>query len=1182
MFKELYSNYGDLKAMSEAMEGTPELEVAEDTQGYTVDQLYDIGGAKQAAIDEHNMKLERTNASMLGGIAGNWLHNTGTGMLLNKAFQDVGQEEDPEFDLNLAQTSVEPLLMSKDHQETLSRAKNQNHFNIIADNLRDYENHKLNMEKLGTPLALLTQLGSEGFNLVNYVPFLRAFGITKMKTTANVLTAATLQGALNAGEEGIINKAYNDRSVSSYIAAFGMGAGFVGGIATAGKVWNTKAEMRMGEASDNADIFGATKLEDHADEVLNTARHGARVDRDYTNSAPKRNVNRELDPRVEKDLVDNGYDPTSEVDIVVRDYEKQGLVPKATAVPQEKIGLAGFAQTLARSDNVHTRYNNRVLFEHGEGNYGFHKEHTAALEAEIEYYRLMSGYGKNYIEAKGVFGDLGKNSGIAMEEFDRLMYKYMDQGHQAVDKRLSPEMIKVMDDFQEVFITNKTSVGKHVQEAGTEEFQNGLWKDSTMHRKYDPQAFYDLTQKMNDGGEGIKIMLEESINRAGGFKKASDARIKEVTDIYNAKIKEFDAKTKELQSEIDGHKAAHRTEADFTKKIQAEARLDKAIRRMEAHTKTKAKLKLPDIDTEDLTRGIAESVYNRMYNRSITNRADANLFSSNNQNLLMESLKDGKMSKERLDHVKAILDTMGKDNAANPFADQIKMDMSVTRVVNGEEISMLDLLDVDLAQGYATTQKYWIGRAAMARKGDHFRSEAEIHNTLNRGAQRGLDAGLDSKQVQKELKLQQEGVNMILGQPIQRTDTASAKAMRVMRKLVAVSSLGKLGIVQAGETGRMIGAVEAQYRIPMIKDLVQGVLTGKMDVASLKGIEDFVVGDIADRVFMNHPDFRADDFGAKAGRKEKALDSLGYHLSKASGWNRIHKMQNKGMVNYLSQMWYRQIMDGTMPRTQMNDLGVSDLLMKDIKAEMTKHAYPVEGLTNKKTIMELGFEEWEPGVRRKFGMMLHRKSTNAIQDINVGETPMWLNTEIGKFVGQFRTFSVAALSKQTTRDYKMLREGDMEGAVSMAFNMGTSVMANVVKVGFVAATLPALDREGYLEKALSPASIANQILSYTGPLSPLVEAANLVGDTTFGDAYGDIMGSKMGFRARGLSSIVPSLAYANKAYKGISGLSAAALTDKEASRSDYKALYSTLPFSNNYAFEAVNNRILIPSLFNEE
>ncbi len=92
MFKELYSNYGDLKAMGKVMEGTPEIEAKEDTQGYTVDDLYAVGGAKQAAIDEHNMKLEYTNESLLGGIAGNWLHNTGTGVLLNKAEMGVGEE----------------------------------------------------------------------------------------------------------------------------------------------------------------------------------------------------------------------------------------------------------------------------------------------------------------------------------------------------------------------------------------------------------------------------------------------------------------------------------------------------------------------------------------------------------------------------------------------------------------------------------------------------------------------------------------------------------------------------------------------------------------------------------------------------------------------------------------------------------------------------------------------------------------------------------------------------------------------------------------------------------------------------------------------------------------------------------------------------------------------------------
>jgi len=156
MFIDLFSNYDDAEAMGQVMDEAPELSLQEDTRGYSLDDLYAVGAAKQAVIDEHNLNLEYTDESILGGVYTNWKYNTGTGVLLNKAFEER-QEIDPEFNLEVAQKSVEPVLLSKSNQETLSKAKNQKHFDILADNLRDYEDHKLNMEKLGAPLAFLTQ-----------------------------------------------------------------------------------------------------------------------------------------------------------------------------------------------------------------------------------------------------------------------------------------------------------------------------------------------------------------------------------------------------------------------------------------------------------------------------------------------------------------------------------------------------------------------------------------------------------------------------------------------------------------------------------------------------------------------------------------------------------------------------------------------------------------------------------------------------------------------------------------------------------------------------------------------------------------------------------------------------------------------------------------------------------------
>jgi hypothetical protein len=151
----------------------------------------------------------------------------------------------------------------------------------------------------------------------------------------------------------------------------------------------------------------------------------------------------------------------------------------------------------------------------------------------------------------------------------------------------------------------------------------------------------------------------------------------------------------------------------------------------------------------------------------------------------------------------------------------------------------------------------------------------------------------------------------------------------------------------------------------------------------------------------------------------------------------------------------------------------------------------------------------------------------------------------------------------------------------MYYNLCTSVMANAVKIGFAAGTMAPDRREEYLEKALRPASLVNQVMSYTGPLSPLMDASNILGDTFMGDTWNEVAGGRYGFRGKGLTAAVPGLDFINKAYKGVSGMSTATFTDRELSPADWRSLYSIMPFSNQYVFDALNNGLITPNLFEE-
>lgn len=1191
LFEDLYKNFGNLEATHQAVQQGAALPLTEDIYNHTRDELYALGAAKQKAVEEHNRKLEEKPASFFSAIGNFWQHDTATGVAAQKLMTGF-QSEDPDFNVEKAVKEVSNEFTMESDIEVLKSAKNKDHFELLADNLRDYNEHRWNIERLGVPASLAAQLVAEFGNLINYVPFLNiASKGNRVLKTKDILKAAALQASVNTAEEKFIDTAYKDRTASDYIAAAAMGAGMAGGILSVSKAFSKTKGDAGKRIKDEADAFAMQRMKDAADEKIAERQGGPRPERDWTNAQDLRDAEGNLPKDIADKMEARGYDPNSDFDYWVNLYEEQNLIPQAKALPQEKFRLAGFAQTLARSENKYVRALNRALFEHGEGGLGVHKEHTAALEADLETHRLFGKYNEQFLQHKAAFGVEAEKLGMSMKDFDRVAYRYIDSdGSIGIDGKIkvpgdTSGVYKILDDFKDMYNTHTAELVDHVRKAGVKEADD-FEKAGHLFRKYDPQQFLKLTQQYGD--QAVKDLLHESIMRGKGFEASNARASQKVWDAYKEELDVYQNKLRRLENELETLQHKANTAKDFTKEIQAGAKVDKWIRKIEDLKKTEpVEPQYKEMDPERISRRIAEAIYNRFYNRAVDPDPGANLLHGSNRSLISDALEDlradGKLAQEDADHIAILLGTKGQDKIADVTKHRIEMDMNATVGKGPNQLNMTDLLDVDMGSGYMSAGRYWIGRAALARKGDHLASDAAIEDTIRRTARAARKTGADGKQVESEIQLIRKGIKLITGRPIEDMSAPSQIAMRNIRKAVINSSLGKLGIIQASETGRMLAAVDSAMRFPMIKGLVKGIVTGKVDSAQLKEIEDFLVGDIGFRPYMNHPDFRADDFGHKIHPAEKFQDKMSYYLAKASGWNRVYTMQNKMLMNGLSQKWYREIMDGTFKETQMRDLGVDGVLLEDLRRNMKAHAKKTEGLSGEKTYTELGLENWDPATRRAFALMLHRKASNAVQMIQLGETPMWLNGGIGKFLGQLRSFTIGALSKQTTRDYKMLREGDLESAVAMTFNVATATMAQAVRVGFVAATLTNADeRKEYLEQALNPVSVVNQILSYTGPLSPLMDATNIVGDTVFGDAWGEVAGGRYGFRQRGLASAAPGVAFVNKAYRGVSGGMAAMTTDKEFTKSDYRSLFGLLPFSNNYAFEALNNGLVSPNLFKEE
>jgi len=525
-------------------------------------------------------------------------------------------------------------------------------------------------------------------------------------------------------------------------------------------------------------------------------------------------------------------------------------------------------------------------------------------------------------------------------------------------------------------------------------------------------------------------------------------------------------------------------------------------------------------------------------------------------------------------HVKEILKTAGKDRLSDPTKGQISMNMSVEH--NG--MRMTDLLNTDLATGYLGELRHWSGRAALAEKG--FKDEDMFHAAIEQAAEvskarSGTDAML--KPAQDELQQLQASWKLVTGKPIEADVNSSVnKTLRGLRKLSAVSKLGKLGFAQASETARIISSIGVRetLKMPFLTKLRRDAVSGKMTDTILRDLEDAGMGRIGDEYMLRHPDFRVDDLHEAAFKGEGKIDSANYYLSKVSGFNIVNKMQKRLFARQYAMKLRRDITSGKLSEAVRNDIGLSEKDVQRMKTMMETHSETIEGFRGNS--YNLNVRMWESDLREKFIAALSRQSNRAILKPMVGDLPLWAHTATGKFFAQFRTFSLVSGGKHGVHDLQMLKSGNKEGLYTLLFTSAFASAIYMAKTTIDSFGLEGSKRKKYLKNRMSEEAITKGAVNWMGQFGLVTEPAtfllNQFSPGVFGD---DVTSSRSADFSTALGSI-PGIGIAADAAKGSLGLAKAGASalggaDYNMTKSDLRALLSTIPFNNAIGLTNLKN-----------
>ncbi len=399
------------------------------------------------------------------------------------------------------------------------------------------------------------------------------------------------------------------------------------------------------------------------------------------------------------------------------------------------------------------------------------------------------------------------------------------------------------------------------------------------------------------------------------------------------------------------------------------------------------------------------------------------------------------------------------------------------------------------------------------------------------------------------------------GVPLHDHSAAYAQWLRLWREYGFVRVAGQIGFAQFPEVGAIFssGFKAAMSSMPSLRALLRDVRTGKLKdefAAELEG----VFGRGAERIrtagdwnLSTEGEFgTAFDRSPLMVRVERALGAAKRATMEISGLNAmntwLHRWSTSAVVHWFSRAASGEI---TVPVERLRKMGLTDAMAERVLNQIKKHRTLKDGSSFK--LARLNLDQWDDlEAAAHFERAVHVQGSRMVMTNSPGLLAPWMSHPVAATVLQFRTFVVAAHSKQ------MLHAMHWRDRESMSMFLGTMVAGQLGHIAQTVANAPMLS-EKQLEERLSLQGIAMGGLQRTGmtALLPLLV-------DTFARAFGQpgVFNSRSTDQTSDLWFGNPTTGLADDIPKAMRALMAALADDRRMSRGEIRDILRPLIWQN--------------------
>lgn len=510
------------------------------------------------------------------------------------------------------------------------------------------------------------------------------------------------------------------------------------------------------------------------------------------------------------------------------------------------------------------------------------------------------------------------------------------------------------------------------------------------------------------------------------------------------------------------------------------------------------------------------------------------------------SMLDGVMDDEEIQSLIDIMDhNLGDAGRSARLKGRMDFDLSTPDPVTGMDLSEFFVTDIN--QLVSTYREEIAGRTMFARGGIY--SDADLDDWIR--AAEATGATKDELKLMKDYWLRARG---------QRIDgQGDGAGLKILSNWASSSMLSQVGFAQAAEGGAQaagIGLWRTIKAVPQIAGALVRMRTGQ--ISDLVKEFEPLLGKIGQDHILFHPSWSTDDTLKASSEFVYGLDQLAKHgrviNGYLSGQNLIHGWQRKVNVALISSKLSDDLLAGAHSK-RMQDAGISAVEVPAIRAQLQKHATIENG-----RVTAFNFEQWtDKRAMDKFLVSVHRKTNQLVQTGLLGETSLWMHSDLGRLFTGLRTFPITALNKQLVRNAYM---HDTEAMTTVLYGLAVSSMVVLAKHQANTIGMSEDQRAEYMKKRTTPEALTYGAFQYMNASSLFPEIARGVYSLGFDDRP---------FEKLGIDQAMPFFSVPMNAARVVSDVAGELRGQDTADERTVRAALGTVPAGKSLPMIAVTN-----------